>query len=124
MSFQSHIVDLLSGLRLPLSDEKQLQQAMAHSLIADGLYIRREHHLCEGDIVDFLVLSDDILPLRGVAIEVKIKGSRRAIYRQLERYCAHEAVQSIILATSVMMTLPGEIGGKPASVVNLGRAWL
>lgn len=124
MSLQAHICELLSRQRLPLSDEKRLQEAMADALVGDGLYIRREYHLGDGDIVDFLVLSEDILPLRGVAIEVKIKGSRRAIYRQLERYCAHEAVQSIILATNLMMALPADINGCAASVVNLGRAWL
>lgn len=118
------IIDLLNRHRLPLSDEKRLQEAMLGVLMSDSLIVRREVHLGDGDIVDFMVLSDDVLPLRGIAVEVKIKGSRRSIYRQLERYCAHEAVEQIILATNVAMTLPAMIGGKPAFVANLGRAWL
>ncbi|MCG6204178.1 hypothetical protein LPW26_05995 [Rhodopseudomonas sp. HC1] len=118
------IIDLLQRYRLPLSDEKRLQEDMLGVLTGDGLIARREVHLGDGDIVDFFVISHDILPLRGLAIEVKIKGSRRAIYRQLERYCAHDEVEQIILATNVAMTLPATIGGKPAFVANLGRAWL
>lgn len=124
MSLGAHIVDLLQRQRLPLSDEKRLQEAMADVLVADGLYIRREYTLGEGDIVDFLVLSDTILPLRGTAIEVKIGGSRRAIYRQLERYCAHEAVEEIVLATNVPMSLPPSIDGVDAFIAQLGRGWL
>lgn len=124
MSLSAHIIDLLERNRLPLADEKQLQERMADVLVADGLYIRREYPLGDGDIVDFLVLSNDILPLRGVAIEVKIKGARRAIFKQLERYVRHEAVEEIILATNVPMGLPERIGGKAASIASLGRGWL
>jgi hypothetical protein len=60
----------------------------------------------------------------GIAIEVKIGGSRRAIFRQLERYCEHKSVGSIVLATNVPMTLPCEINGKPTSIANLGMGWL
>jgi hypothetical protein len=56
-----------------------------------------------------------------VAIEVKIGGSRRAIYRQLERYCLHERVGGIILATNVAMTLPVDINHKPTAIAHLGR---
>jgi hypothetical protein len=80
-------------------------------------------NLGDGDIVDFLVITE-VMPLSGVAIEVKIKGSRRAIYRQIERYCRHDAVEEIVLATNVPMSLPATIGGKSAYVANLSRGWL
>ncbi len=123
MSLPRRITDLLQRHRLPLSDEKRLQVAMLAVLEADGLTVRREVNLGDGDIVDFLVITE-VMPLRGVAIEVKIKGSRRRIYRQIERYCGHAEVGEIVLATNVAMTLPATIGGKPAFVANLGRAWL
>jgi hypothetical protein len=55
---------------------------------------------------------------------VKIGRLARAIYRQLERYCLHERVGGILLATNVAMGLPVDIGGKPAAIAHLGRGWL
>jgi len=112
----SLVVHLLTTNRLPLSDEKVLQRSIADVLEAAALDFEREVRLGDGDIVDFM--------LGGLAIEVKIKGARRAIYRQLERYCRHEAVTSIILATNVPMALPVEINGKPTAIAQLGRGWL
>ncbi|WP_257164666.1 hypothetical protein [Bradyrhizobium sp. SRS-191] len=117
------IVALLERAPLPLSDEKQLQADMLALLKADGLDAVREVRLDQRDIVDFMIFDGDFV-LTGLAIEVKIKGQRRAIYRQLERYCAHPRVNGILLATNVAMSLPAEIEGKPACVARLGRAWL
>jgi hypothetical protein len=107
---------LLISHRLPLSDEKILQAEMASVFLGAGIAFDREVRLGDGDIVDFMV--------GGTAIEVKIKGARRAIYRQLERYARHERVAAILLATNVPMGLPALIGGKPAAVAELGRCWL
>lgn len=60
----------------------------------------------------------------GIAVEVKINGSRRDIYRQCERYCVHPEVVGLVLATVRAGALPATIAGKPALVVSLGRAWL
>lgn len=110
------IIRLLETHTWPLSDEKLLQQEIGDVFEAAALDFEREVRLGGGDIVDFMVGS--------VAVEIKIKGERRAIYRQLERYCAHEVVKRIILATNVPMALPIDINGKPASVAALGRGWL
>jgi hypothetical protein len=116
MSLRAQIVHLLTSHRLPLSDEKQLQQAMADVFTAADLEFRREVRLSDGDIVDFMV---------GVtAVEVKIKGNRRDIFRQVERYCGHADVYDLVLATNVPMSLPSPICGKPVSVAHLGRGWL
>jgi hypothetical protein len=119
---RAHIIDLLNRHRLPLSDEKVLQAEMAIVFESAGLSFRREVGLNDKDIVDFMV--DERADLKSIAIEVKIGGSRRAIYRQLERYAAHDAVGSILLATNVPMSLPAEIEGKPTSIAALGRGWL
>ncbi len=111
------IISLLERSRLPLSDEKQLQADMAAVLRSNGFVFQREVRLSKRDIVDFL--SD-----AGLAIEVKIGGGCRAIYRQIERYCAHDAVRGILLATNVAMSLPPQINGKPTAIANLGRGWL
>jgi len=107
---------MLTTHQLPLSDEKQLQAAISDVLEAASLDFEREVHLGPRDIVDFMV--------EGVAIEVKIKGGRRDIYRQLERYCGYDAVTAIVLATNVPMGLPSLICGKPTSIAALGRGWL
>lgn len=57
----------------------------------------------------------------GVVVEVKLKGSPTAIYRQLERYAKHECVTAILLVTARSMTLPVQIFGKPAAVSSLSR---
>ncbi|HYD58943.1 MAG TPA: hypothetical protein VEC35_01215 [Noviherbaspirillum sp.] len=111
------VTNLIEVSKLSLTDEKQTQVQIATVLDAGGVEFEREARLSDKDIVDFLVDG-------GVAVEVKIKGQRKAIYRQLERYSAHESVKAIVLVTSVCMHLPADIGGKPASVASLSKGWL
>ena len=111
------VIDCLSHARLPLDDEKLLQVAMAEAFIAARIPFEREVQLSERDCLDFLIPG-------GIAVEVKIKGGRHAIYRQCARYCALPAVTALILATSLPMALPERIQDKPAFVVSLGEAWL
>jgi hypothetical protein len=119
-------VELLSMRRLTLADEKRLQIEIAEVLTSasvlagSSISFRREVRLGDGDIVDFMIDG----PIEGIAIEVKIKGNARSIYRQLERYCAHDEVRAIILATNVPMNLPDTINGKPTAIAALGRGWL
>lgn len=117
MNLSARIIELLTTHRLPLADERLLQQAIGDVFEVGALDFEREVRLAPGDIIDFMVEGS-------VAVEVKIKGSRRAIYRQLERYCGHDAVASIVLATNVPMALPLEINGKPTAIAALGRGWL
>lgn len=112
------IAKLIHSSRFPLTDEKRLQKEMESAFAREGIPHRPEVHLGARDIVDFMV--DEI----GLAIEVKIKGSKRAIYKQLERYCEYDEVRTIMLATNVPMGLPPLIGGKPAYLVSLARGWL
>lgn len=129
MSLRATIIHLLTTHRLPLSDEKQLQAAIAGVLKAAALHFAREVYLGPRDIVDFMVYPDPVFDQLGgarvgAAIEVKIKGNRRDIYRQVERYCGHAAVGEIVLATNVPMALPEFIDGKPTGIAALGRGWL
>jgi hypothetical protein len=128
MTTRAMIVDLFARYRFPLSDEKALQAAMAEVLASYRVPHVREVRLDdEGkDIVDFMAGEGaDLQPLAPCcAIEVKIGGSRRAIFRQVERYCAHPQVAEIVLATSVVMNLPREVLGKPTAIIHLGRSWL
>lgn len=115
MSIHS-VLKALAGVRFPLVDEKELQAAIGEQLASAGLDMEREVRLAPGDIVDFMV--------GGTAIEVKIKGSRRAILRQCERYAAYERVRELVLLTNVATGFPDALSGKPVAVFSLGRAWL
>jgi hypothetical protein len=112
---------LLSKKRFLLTNEKLLQvqlNEIFEKAKASGNFpeFTREHHFNKKDIVDFFA--------NGAAIEIKIKGGPMSIYRQLDRYAAHENVTEIILITNKAMTLPALINGKPANLVNLSLAWL
>lgn len=115
-SLAERIVVVLRRQRLPLNDEKQLQAAIATALTEAGLEHEREVKLAPGSVIDFLVGD--------VGIEVKIKGQRKSIYRQCERYCGFDRVKSLVLATSAAMGFPAAIAGKPTYLVSLGKAWL
>lgn len=111
------ITRVIQSNRFPLTDEKQTQAQIADALTKAGIVFEREARLSESDIVDFL--TED-----GIAVEAKIKGQRRAIFRQLERYATHGNVRAIVLVTSVAMCLPEAIDGKPARVASLSQGWL
>lgn len=111
------VVELIQATRLDLSDEKRTQLNLADALKQAGIGFEREVRLSPADIVDFMV--------SGVAIEVKLKGSRKMdVYRQLVRYAEHDSVKAIVLATNLTMGLPAELDGKPVYFVSLARAWL
>lgn len=122
-ALRTTIVRLLCQHRLTLACEKDLQREIAIVFDVAALSYRREVHLGARDIVDFMV-DDPADPLKACAIEVKIKGQARPIYRQLERYCGYPAVGQIVLATNVPMNLPAAINCKPTAIANLGRGWL
>lgn len=110
----SQLAGVLEARRFPLAAEKALQSAIAEAFTCAGIAFEREHRFSARDVVDFWCPP--------VAVEVKLQGRKRAIYRQCERYCAHEAVEALILATAFPLSL--ERLSKPARVVHLGRAWL
>lgn len=117
------LVRHLRGYRIGLSNETGIaQREIAEALAAGGFSFEREVRLGPGDIVDFLVPAGEG---GGIALEVKLKGhQKRAIFRQLERYAAHQPVAGIVLASNIAMGLPEAIGGKPCWFVSLGRGWL
>ena len=110
------IKNIIERHRLPLTDEKVTQAAIANALELAGVTFEREVRLSEADIVDFMVGS--------IAVEVKIKGAKAGIYRQMERYAQHERVTAILLVSSRSMHLPALINGKPTLVASLSRGWM
>lgn len=114
---------LFTSLRFPLEDEKELQKAIADNLTRFGFSFTREQrlnseHEVNKNIIDFLVKPS-------IGIEVKIgNASKMNIFKQVERYCSFDAIQSIILLTNKSMALPESINGKPTYIINLSQSWL
>lgn len=111
------IINALRGHRFDLSLEARTQGDIETALLPVFPDLLREHRLNAQDRPDFMI--------RGIAIEVKLRGAQpRAVLRQLARYADDDRVLGVILATNRAMGLPAAIGGKPAYLFPLGRAWL
>lgn len=116
----NRIHDIIACIRwgkFDLTHEKTTQEQM-HAWLNNqhGYKFLRHHPLDKANIPDFF--------LDGIAIEVKIKGGKKAIYKQCVRYCSFEAVKVLILCSNKSMGFPAEINGKPCYFINLGKAWL
>jgi hypothetical protein len=107
---------VLRAGRVSLAREKETQADIASLLGARNIPHAREVDIGKRDIIDFLIDR--------IGIEVKIGGSKRAIFAQCERYCRTGRLSALILATNVAIGFPPEIAGIPCFVVSLGRGWL
>lgn len=116
MGNTTELLSTLRRQRFCLHSEKALQADIEDYFIKSAIEYQREVRLSPRDIIDFLV--------GGLGIEVKLAGSAKDIYRQLERYSYHEEVSEIVLVTNRIITLPKTINSKPSHVINLGAAWL
>lgn len=109
------IIALIGRSRLPMSDEKVLQQAIEILLGSQGIAFTREA-VVAGGVIDFLAGD--------VGIEVKIAGPAREVLRQLTRYAEEPRIAHLVLVAAFPCALPPIIGGKRCTIVDLGRAWL
>lgn len=107
---------VLQQYRLELTSEAALQKQIEGILEHLGIEFSREHQLGPKDRIDFLV--------GGVGLECKIKGGKRAIYSQLERYAEHPIVRELLFVTNVPMGVPADICGKPVKVLNIAMGWM
>ncbi len=100
------VVKALAGYRLPVSNEKAMQDAVESALRAENLPFEREVKR-GADRIDFLVGGV-------VGVELKVKGAAGDVQRQLERYAAWPEVTSLVLVTSkgAHRALPHVVGGK------------
>lgn len=110
------IVTILSGKKFSLESEKALQQEIHDTLSQWLVGLKREYRLDSKNVIDFFV--------DGVGIEVKIKGKRKDIFKQCERYCEFYEIKSLILITNRAIGFPAQINNKPCIVINLGIGWL
>lgn len=106
----------MSSSRFSLASEEELKLEMKAVLEAHGIPFEREYRLDAKNRPDFFVYEH--------AVEVKIKGSAKAIYRQCERYSAFPQVKGIYLITNKSMGFPETLNGKPCYIINLGKSWL
>lgn len=115
------IISVLSKKKFYLSEEKITQVQIYEALTATNRYaFTREYYLDK----EKLNKPDFFETEFGIAIEVKIKGQKKAIYRQCERYCKFDQVKYLILCTNKSLGFPPEINGKPCYYIHLGKAWL
>ncbi len=114
------LINALKTVKVPISKEKQTQHKIAVIICKLGLGFEREYWLDKegNNIPDFFSETE------GIAVEVKIKGQRTAIYKQLQRYCSFDQVKIMVLVTARSMGLPTEISGKPCYYINLSKAFL
>jgi len=109
---------ILSKHRFSLEKEKETQVEIAALLKSNNIDYAREFILDKENTIDFMFEE------AGIGMEVKIKGGKRAIYRQCERYCSFDQVKVLILVTSRSMGMVKEINNKPVYLINLSTAWL
>lgn len=107
------LCEKIASHRFNYRDEQQLQDGIEAMLQAEAIPYEREKVLGPNARPDFFV--------DGVALEVKIKHSLADLTRQVYRYAAYDAVQSIIVVTTRMRlsNLPDFILCKPVRVVIL-----
>lgn len=82
---------VLRRYRLPVSNEADMQAAIARAFAAEGVPFRREVTR-DADRIDFVVGR--------VGIECKVKGSATEVARQLDRYSAWPELEQLLLVTT------------------------
>jgi len=111
-----NIIELLSKYQFSLTSETELQSQIKEILESNNIPFEKEYNLDDKNRPDFF--------LEGIALEVKIKGSAKSIYRQCERYCEFDAVSNLILVTNRSMGFPETLNDKPCYLIHLGQSWL
>lgn len=111
----SIIIRNCRGLRY--ATERDLQQGLARLFETAGFAADREVALGPAERPDFMI--------DGIAIEVKVKGTRDQLERQITRYAGHDHVAGVLVVTNRVRhrDLPPLINGKPVHVVCLATAF-
>ncbi|MEG3764941.1 hypothetical protein [Alteromonas sp. 14N.309.X.WAT.G.H12] len=109
------LMELLRRGKFDYADEKICQSQIETFLRENRVSFIREYNVGNG-IIDFF------FPRTGIAMEVKASKtwSKVKVYRQCERYCEHEQVKGLVLASGKAQGLPLEIKNKPVRVFQLG----
>jgi hypothetical protein len=110
------IMSIVSSYNYASNNEKELQLLIYNSLIKHNINVEREYNLAPYGNIDFFY--------NGIGFELKIKGQKKAIYRQCRDYCEHEDIKSLVLLTvATSMGLPEEINNKKCYVFSINRGF-
>lgn len=114
MSDLATLLHRLRSLRLPFTSEQVLQDAVWNELQTLGVDCQREHRFNATDRVDFFTAE-------GLAIELKIDGTRNTVLRQLIRYAEHDSVKALLLLTTCSrhLGMPSTLQGKPLTTYHV-----
>lgn len=110
------VAEHLESFTYGWSSELELQDAISVAL--PPFVARREESLSRRDRPDFIVEFCGL----NIAVEVKIKGARNAVLRQLGRYAEHDDIAAIVLASgkrTLLSGIPNVLHGKPVAVAML-----
>jgi len=99
--------------RFRFSGERELQAGIDQVLRNLGVEVIREAALGEAGTIDFLVES--------LGVEIKVRGTRADVTRQVHRYLQHESIRGLLLVTTraELARLPPTISGKPVYTHHL-----
>lgn len=110
------IAHLIQTHNIDVSTEGGAHRAILAVLAAD-MEVRSEVRLSPRDRIDIMAGA--------CGVEIKVAGSRRAVYGQLGRYAASDKVGALVLATCTAWPQSQfEINGKLVLVASLSRGWL
>lgn len=105
--------------RFRFADERELQAGIDQVLRAAGLSVVREAPLGAAGTIDFVVSAAG--EAGGLGIEVKTRGSRADLVRQLHRYLQHDALSAALVITTraALGRIPPSMCEKPVFVHHL-----
>lgn len=106
--------DTLSKFKYQFGSEVILQDGIETALLRNGVYFKRERSISKKDRPDFMLPN-------GIAIEVKIAGTRSQFLRQASRYLENSNVDSLLLVGTPywISTIPSEMHGKPLGSLRI-----
>jgi hypothetical protein len=114
----STVERVLRTHRFRFAGERELQAGIDQVLRAAGLNVTREAALGDAGTIDFLI--DDL------GLEIKVRGTRADVTRQIHRYLQHDAIRGVMVVTTraELARLPSTISGKPVFAHHLvSGAW-
>ncbi|WP_428925015.1 hypothetical protein [Marinibacterium sp. SX1] len=110
------IATTIGRSRIDVTTEAAAHRAISSALASAGIEHTNEARLTPSERIDILAGT--------VGVEIKVKHSRRDIWRQLERYAALPEIEALVLATGTAFPDITEVGGKPLVIADLSKGWL
>ena len=108
------LISALGGYRFRFAHERDLQDGITAVLTQAGIAFQRERALGPRDRPDFM--TED-----GIAVEIKIQGSRAQCLRQAARYASHPEVTAVLIVGTPhwLSSLSCVLDGKPVQSLRM-----